>query len=82
MTYQEWEAEQKISPSSPEAYYAELAWNAALRTVNLEQFRPAVKVYQDQLRADWKYSFGQGHPQATDGDRLMALIDSQPKEQT
>lgn len=34
-SYDEWEATQKFSPSSPEARYAELAWNAALtlRTV-------------------------------------------------
>lgn len=29
--YDKWEVAQEISPSSPEAYYAELAWNAALR---------------------------------------------------
>jgi len=29
MTYNEWEETQKISPVSPEAHYAELAWNAA-----------------------------------------------------
>lgn len=29
MTYDEWEASQGISPSSPEAYYAELAWKAS-----------------------------------------------------
>lgn len=31
MTYDQWESAQGISPNSPEAYYAELAWNAALR---------------------------------------------------
>lgn len=31
MTYNEWEESQPISPVSPEAYYAELAWNAAAR---------------------------------------------------
>ena len=30
MTYEEWELEQGISPSSPEAYYAEKAWQAAI----------------------------------------------------
>lgn len=29
-TYAEWEKEQRISPSSPEAYYAGQAWNAAI----------------------------------------------------
>ena len=29
-TYDTWEQSQKLSPASPEAYYAELAWNAAL----------------------------------------------------
>lgn len=33
MSYQAWEVEQALSPSSPEAYYAELAWNAALETL-------------------------------------------------
>lgn len=31
ITYHEWEEEQGISPASPEAYYAELAWNAGLK---------------------------------------------------
>ena len=30
MTYDEWELGQDISPSSPESYYAELAWKAAI----------------------------------------------------
>lgn len=30
MTFDEWEELKKISPNSPEAYYAEMAWNAAL----------------------------------------------------
>ncbi|MBP8275288.1 MAG: hypothetical protein KAX55_00145 [Propionivibrio sp.] len=30
MTFQEWEQTQPISPVSPEAYYAEEAWNAAV----------------------------------------------------
>lgn len=30
-TYAEWEEGQGISPVSPEAYYAEVAWNAALK---------------------------------------------------
>ena len=34
MTYEEWEERQHLSPSSPEAYYAEAAWNAALREVH------------------------------------------------
>lgn len=33
MTYNEWEAQQSLSPSSPEAYAAEVAWNAALAEV-------------------------------------------------
>ena len=33
MTYDEWEESQRISPSSPEAYYAELAWNVAIQEV-------------------------------------------------
>jgi hypothetical protein len=35
MTYDEWEAsnEKELSAVSPEAYWAELAWNAALREV-------------------------------------------------
>jgi len=32
MTYDEWVQAQNISPSSPEAYYAELAWNEAFQT--------------------------------------------------
>lgn len=31
--YQQWEAAQRLSPASPEAYYAEKAWNAALAQV-------------------------------------------------
>ena len=31
MTFEEWEEKQGISPSSPEADYAEKAWNAALK---------------------------------------------------
>ena len=30
MGYETWEAEQGLSPSSPESYYAEMAWNAAV----------------------------------------------------
>lgn len=33
MTYQEWEQTQPISPVSPEAYYAEEAWNAAVSEI-------------------------------------------------
>ena len=33
MTYNEWEQSQALSPSSPEAYAAEVAWNAALAEV-------------------------------------------------
>lgn len=32
MTYDEWEEKEGISPSSPESYYAERAWDAALST--------------------------------------------------
>lgn len=32
-TYDEWLKEQSISPVSPEAYYAELAWQAALESI-------------------------------------------------
>lgn len=31
MDYETWEIENKISPSSPESYHAERAWNAAIR---------------------------------------------------
>ena len=30
MNYDEWEATQDFSPASPEAHYAERAWNAAV----------------------------------------------------
>lgn len=30
MNYDEWEATQKFSPVSPEAYHAEAAWRAAI----------------------------------------------------
>jgi hypothetical protein len=33
LTYNEWEAQQRLSPSSPEAHAAEVAWNAALTEV-------------------------------------------------
>lgn len=32
LTYEEFETDAGISPSSPEGYYAELAWNAAILT--------------------------------------------------
>lgn len=31
MNYNEWEAAQEFSPVSPEAYYAEAAWQAAIK---------------------------------------------------
>ena len=36
MKYEEWEKSQGISPSSPEALYAEKAWNAALRSAKAD----------------------------------------------
>lgn len=35
-SYEAWEAEQGISPVSPEAHYAEKAWNAALAALRVE----------------------------------------------
>lgn len=32
-TYNEWESEQNLSPASPEAWWAEQGWNAALRAI-------------------------------------------------
>lgn len=44
--YEEWEVQQDISPSSPEAYYAEKAWNAALnRACYLIQMSPDADGY-------------------------------------
>lgn len=34
--YRKWEERNKLSPSSPEAYWAEKAWNAALQEINLK----------------------------------------------
>lgn len=33
MNYKEWEATQPLSPESPEAYYAEEAWKAAVEGI-------------------------------------------------
>jgi len=48
MTYNEWEQEQNISPSSPEAYYAELAWNAAFQLA-LSFVHAGAKVEKDVI---------------------------------
>lgn len=62
------------------------AIEAALRLsagADLEQFREAVMVYRSHLRRTWKYSGSQGHDQATEGDRLLAIIDAAaPRHET
>lgn len=44
MNYGEWEATQEFSPVSPEAYYAEAAWRAAIK----EARRVILATYQTE----------------------------------
>lgn len=52
-TYDAWEVAQKISPSSPESYYAELAWYAALDSLAAQA--ASFKERQDVLAFHQKF---------------------------
>ena len=53
--YEEWEEKQEISPVSPEAYYAELAWKSALESIELKIVGHMYRVVgsEDAMSRDW-----------------------------
>lgn len=51
--YDEWEESEGISPSSPEAYYAEKAWNDSRAAISLPDKCPEKTVGPNPFRSNY-----------------------------